>query len=250
MRNFPFAAGCILAIALAFTQVSPLIPQAPPPPGPVVNPAASLSLPSTVTGDPGDFITVGATTNCPTVKWLTLDKGLKQFPSDLLKDTKTGVFLGSVPGSYRIAAYTSNAVGPSDPAICIVTINGAPPAPTPNPTPGPGPAPTPAPTASAVWVMAIYDSATIPSVPGLQGILTDDTLWASIKSKGSDWQKFTTQDARYATYKPILDGSKVSPPAIVLLSKTGTATEKVLQVVPMPADSASVSKLIMAITGK
>ena len=124
------------------------------------------------------------------------------------------------------------------------------PRPPPIPPVPPTPIP-PVPVAASVWVMAVYDSATIPSVPGLQGILTDDALWASVRSKGNDWQKLTSQDVRYTTtYRPILDNAKVSLPALIILSKTGAATEKVLQVVPMPADSAAVSKLITAITGK
>ncbi len=99
--------------------------------------AIDLTLPAKVTGQPGDFITVPAVTTGTIVKWVSLDAGLKLFPIDLLKNTKTAVVMGPT-GSYRLLCYTADKDGPSDPAICTVVIGDAPPGPTP-----PGPTPVP-----------------------------------------------------------------------------------------------------------
>jgi hypothetical protein len=137
---------------------------------------ADLTLPPNVAGDPGDFITIKATTLGTVVKWVTIDKGLKLFPTDLLKDSKTAIVTGQNPGVYRILAYTSDSNGPSDPVITTITING-----TPTPTPGPTPPPNPNPlpftakkpanvfqAGNGFRVLVVYDTATITSLPAKQ----------------------------------------------------------------------------------
>jgi len=111
---------------------------------------ADLKLPDKVTGDPGTFIKIPATTNGSVVKWVSLDPGLAMFPVELLKDTKTAVVTGPA-GSYRVLAYTSDATGPSDPAFCTVVV-GTPPTP-----------PTPPPDAFTQAVQAAYAQETDPN---------------------------------------------------------------------------------------
>jgi len=96
-----------------------------------------------VTGDLGYFIIIKAETSGTVVKWVSLDHGLKLFPTDQLKDTHSAVVISLQEGAYRLLAYTSDAAGPSDPAIVKIVI-GPPPGPPVPPGPGPGPAPVPA----------------------------------------------------------------------------------------------------------
>lgn len=91
--------------------------------------APVIELPKEISGQPNSFITVPAKTDGAVVKWLTPDVGLNIFPVDLLKDTKTLVVTGP-EGRFRVYAYTSDATGPSNAAMCMVMI-GAAPEPTP-----------------------------------------------------------------------------------------------------------------------
>ena len=106
--------------------------QAPPAP----RRAAPVVKVADVSGDPGTFIVVAATTDAPAVKWVLLDTGLSLFPPALLRDARTAVVIGTVPGRYRILAYSGNADGPSEPAVAVITVNG-PPGPPPPPPPNP-----------------------------------------------------------------------------------------------------------------
>lgn len=101
----------------------------------------TIQLPSTVKGEPGDFITVKATTNGKIVRWYTPDKGLSVIPSELLRDPKTAIVYSKKPGKYRLLAYTAAGDEPSDLAECVVTIGEPPPGPDPGPQPGPEPGP-------------------------------------------------------------------------------------------------------------
>lgn len=96
-------------------------------------------LPNEVTGQPGEFVQVPATTENPNVKWYSPDSGLNVFPVHLLRDSKTAVVTASAVGRFRLIAWTAKGDEPSGPAVCTVVIGDAP-EPTP---PGPGPGPTP-----------------------------------------------------------------------------------------------------------
>lgn len=140
--------------------------------------AVDLTVPVQVTGQPGSFIQIPAKTSGTLVKWYVVDQGVNLFPTDLLKDTKTAVVVAPTAGSFRILAYTSDATGPSDPAVCTVVV-GTPPPPTP-PTP---PAPTDAFTQSvqdayaketdpnkakqAAWLASVYQGAPSLLTPGI-----------------------------------------------------------------------------------
>lgn len=101
----------------------------------------TLTLPDSVSGDPGAFIKVVATTNGKEVRWYSASKGLNVFPAELLKDSRSTVVTGTSPGSYTLLGYTALGDVPSDPAMTVIVING-PPAPEPTPVPDPAPAPT------------------------------------------------------------------------------------------------------------
>jgi len=116
-------AGLLLAVAPA---------QATPPPVP---PGPPITVPAEVKGDVGDFISVPATTAGKEVRWLCPDRGLRVFPADLLKDTKTAVVTAPAAGVFRLYAYTAVDGSPTPAVLCTVTVG--PPAPPPPPPPDP-----------------------------------------------------------------------------------------------------------------
>jgi hypothetical protein len=115
-------------------------------------PVPKVELPSTFTGEPGNFITVLPTTNGKTVKFVYLDKGLNVFPSALLANPVATV-VTAPKGKYRLLAYTALGDVPSEPAMTIINVGGVPdsapfgpfnPAPLPPaPVPPTPPAPVP-----------------------------------------------------------------------------------------------------------
>lgn len=91
-----------------------------------------VKLPETVKGDVGDFIEVKADTEGKIVRWYSSDKSLKLFPTALLKDTRSAVVIGKVPGRYPLLAWTAVGDVPSEPSVCWVVVGGdVPPPPVP-----------------------------------------------------------------------------------------------------------------------
>jgi hypothetical protein len=103
---------------------------------------ALISLPAEVKGEPGDFLKIPATTIGAEVRWYAVDTGLKIFPADQLRDSKTAVAIAIKPGKYRLIAWTAIQGTPTDAAVCVVIIGDAP-GPDPPPPPPPPPPPTP-----------------------------------------------------------------------------------------------------------
>lgn len=96
-----------------------------------------VKLPATVSHPVGCFIRVPAETNGTTVSWLSTSANLDIFPPDLLKDTKTAVLVGKVPGVYHVYAVSAKGDSVSKFAVCEVTVTGSLPPPTPDPVPEP-----------------------------------------------------------------------------------------------------------------
>ncbi len=128
--------------------------------------APSLKLPASLNGDPNDFIQIAADTNCNVVVWRVVDPGLKLFPTNLLRDTKTAVVTSGTPGRYRVWAVTALGGTPSDIAECVVVVGTPGPVP-PGPGPGPGPTPTPIPGVG-FKAMVIYETADLGKMPPKQ----------------------------------------------------------------------------------
>lgn len=149
---------------------------------PFTNEVTGLKVPDKVEGDADDWIIVTATTEGKVVRWVSMDPGLKVFPSELLKDSKTIVVSARVPGSYRLLAYTSIADLPTQPAYCTVVVGGTappiPPTPNPNP-PTPGPSPPPLKTA---YILVVEESADATAARG--PFITDKDLNGYIRNKG------------------------------------------------------------------
>lgn len=94
-------------------------------------------VPLEVKGVVGEFITVRAESKNP-VQWHSVDKGLKLFPVELLRDTKTAIVTATKPGRYELLCWTAEGNEPSRAAKVVTVVvddNGpTPPDPTP-PTP-------------------------------------------------------------------------------------------------------------------
>jgi hypothetical protein len=218
--------------------------------------AADLTLPQSVSGDVGDFITVKAVTTAPIVKWYSIDAALKLFPTDLLKDTKSAVVIGKAAGSFRLLAYTSDASGPSDPQVCLVTV-GPPVPPGPGPGPGPGPdPPTPAPIPVAgLRVLAIYDTAALGTMSRAQlGALMDGNVRAYLNGHcvpGPDgktkewriWDQSVITDAETPLWQAAMKRPRQALPWVIISNgKTGYEG-------PLPADAASTLLLLQKYGG-
>ena len=156
----------------------------------------TIQLPDAVQVEVGDFVTIRATTEGKTVRWVVMDRGLSAIPPELLANPKIFVGLAKAPGACRVLAYTAAGDVPSMPAICLVTVRQpgpGPPGPGP-PGPGPAPGPTPVPPApgpapappapeptpggpplpqdGGLRVLVLYESGDLSSYPaGQQGVL-------------------------------------------------------------------------------
>jgi hypothetical protein len=189
-----------------------------------------LTLPASVSGDPGDYIMVPATTACKEVRWYAVDKGLKVFPVQLLKDSKTAVVSGPA-GSYRLMAYTARGDLPSDPAICTVVIG------TPGPTPGPTPPAPPVPPAPPIpgeglRVLVVYETAELSKLPpGQVNALYSSDVRAYLNAKCSQgtggarnwrvWDKDIDATNDEAWTREALKRPRQSLPWVVITNGTG-----------------------------
>ncbi len=83
---------------------------------------AQVKLPAELKVKVSRLARIEAVSDTP-VKWLNLHDDL-----DLIPDSngKTAILLGAKVGRYKIAAYTCGKDGPSDPAYCIVIVEGEP----------------------------------------------------------------------------------------------------------------------------
>lgn len=105
--------------------------------------SAQVSLPAELRVRPNRLAKIEAVSTTP-VKWINLHDDL-----DLIPDSsgKFATLLGVKAGRYKIAAFTAGKDGPSDPAYCLVIVEGdAPPGGSPVPPPPP---PPPLPKANA-----------------------------------------------------------------------------------------------------
>lgn len=199
-------------------------------------PGQTLKLPAEVKGLAGDFIQVPASTDGNEVRWVPLDAGLRLFPVNLLKDTKTAVVTGR-DGSYRLLAYTAKGDVPSEPAVCVVVIGGVTPPPPPPPTPGTRTVLLVRETASAtpelaraiIALRAGAHAEYLKSKGHVLTILDDDVV-------GPDGQPSVAVKWWWAHYKD------VKLPALVI----GTADRAVLSVTPL-SDKATADEVIALI---
>ena len=211
---------------------------------------AELTLPPVVKGEPGAFIEVPAKTDGKEVKWVALDKGLNVFPVRLLKDSRTAVVVAKDAGPYRLLAYTSDAAGPSEPAICIVEVGVVPGPPVP-----PGTTPVPPGPVSGLRVVFVTESAntlTREQVAILKSTKIADYLntKAAKTNNRPDWRRWdkdqdvtfenATMKALWAAIKPQLG----KLPALVVV------TDQKGEVFPLPETEAATLEFLERYGGK
>lgn len=117
VRNFFFAAAAVIAAAQVVA-------------------GAEIKIPAELPVKVGRLAKLEAKSDGP-VRWINLHEDL-----DLLPDStgKWAIVIAAKPGRYKVAAYTADKGGPSDPAYCLIIAEG-PSAPPPPPPPGPSPKP-------------------------------------------------------------------------------------------------------------
>ena len=137
--------------------------------------AAEVKLPANVKVKPGRLVRVEASTDGKfPIKWVNLNEDV-----DLIPDSsgKYAIALGVKPGRFKLAAYTSDEKGPSEPAICVLEVEGSVPPSPPPPGPGPTPPSPPAPSDEApikvpgFRVMLIYESEDLTKMPASQQLI-------------------------------------------------------------------------------
>jgi hypothetical protein len=133
--------------------------------------ALEITLPKEVAVKSGRLIKIVAVTDSKTpIKWFCNDTAVDLIPSE---SGKYAIFSSTLPGVYSVMAYTADAGGATDPAICSVTVGTPPP---PGPTPGPPPPPpppvpppTPAPIPAAGFrTLIVYDATKLTTMPAAQ----------------------------------------------------------------------------------
>jgi hypothetical protein len=218
--------------------------------------APSLSVPVSVSGEAGSFITIPATTSQGTVKWFCPDKGLQLFPSQLLKDSRTAVVVSNVPGTYRLYACAAAGDVPLDLALCLVTVTGS----SPTPQPVPTPSPVPGPSSNGLWLVVIKDDSAMTLATAK--VIDDSSLWSELGKQGYLHRVFDVNAAMDANtqgscpdgkcplrqstplvnhlgYAPYLQQLGGAPILLVL-----TGNGKVLQAVKLPGTSDGVRALL------
>lgn len=190
----------------------------------------TIKIPSEITGKPGQFIEVKAETDGKVVRYFTFDQGLNIFPSALLSDKKATVCTATVPGKYRLLAYTAIGDNPSDPVMVTINIVGDVPAPVPPPVP-PAPVP-PAPTDPFTnAIQAIYGALQEPDASKNKDILADVYRQAATLA----------QDGRLRTigelYLMIRQGSKKVLPESALITVRERISQELSSQLPIKADT-------------
>lgn len=199
---------CILsAVAAVATATAPApLPSSgvrPPSAAAAVPPtdAPALTLPSEVTGDAGEFITVAADTNGTVVRWHVIDPGLNLFPVDLLRDTRTAVVTSPREGRYRLLGYTAVGDVPSAPSVVTVIVGDEPEPTPPRPDPDdddvdPEPDDGPPFPADSLHVLIVYESADVNQLTDDQrAIIMGADVRGALDSAAPDRYRIYDQDA-------------------------------------------------------
>lgn len=179
-----------------------------------------------VKAKPGRMLKLNASSPTP-VRWINTNDA-----ADLIPDSngKTAIFFPTVPGRYKIAVYTSDATGPSEPAYCVVVVEGdTPPKPEPKPDPKPDPDVKPAPTPGKLKAaLIVYESAELSKLPAArQSILyaapvreyLNKVTPTSADGKTKEWRIFDKDvDLSNApeVYKKLMTKSRDSLPWIYI----------------------------------
>lgn len=193
--------------------------------------APALKLPAEVSGTPGQFIVVTAETEGKVVRWVPLDTGLSMIPVGLLKDSKTAVLMAP-KGRYRLLAFTAAGDEPSEPAVTVIVVDGAPPKPPDETPPTQPPVETPKPTGQ-IWAFVVQPDG--PLSPALAAN-RKDPAWQQVRDKGVklSWLEQSAVDPSYA---PDLKGLTLPALLVIRIKADGKAQLVSKQTLPGAADA-------------
>lgn len=216
---------------------------------PLDPPAPSLSLPESVAGDVGAFISVKATTNGSDVRWVALDKGLNVFPAEQLRDSRGTVVTSSAAGNYRLLAYTALGGVPSDPRICMVVVNGAQPPPEPPvPPKPPDPPKPPVVVPQNLWIVTVDDWGA--RTPTVAAMMSNVTLWQGFTAQGHQFRQLNKTDPAVAAKFSEQIKLNGGIPIVVLMTQDGTWLNKDPADMKFPATTEGMAALVRKYAGK
>lgn len=168
-----------------------------------------------------------------TIRWInTYSDDLDMIPDS---NGKSAILMSPKAGTYRIAVYTADKDGPSEPSYCVVVVGDpAPPGPDPGPGPGPNPpGPVPIP-AAGLRVLVVYDAAELSKLTaGQQSAIYAKSVRDYLNSKcvvGDDgktkewrmWDKGVDATSESKVWQEALKRSRTSVPWVVISNgKTG-----------------------------
>lgn len=231
--------------------------------------APTLTLQATYSIDLGEPLEIEAVTNCDSVEWYVIDRGLYKFPEKKLIDTKSTVVWGNTSGSYRLLAYTSNSLGSTAPQVTTVVVGQPlpplpplptpplptpvdptpkPPDPAPTPTPVPTPTPTPVPadtrvSAKNAFVVTIDDwSKRIPGGP--TSWLADTTVLAGLRSSVREVAIADIKGPEATLYAKQLTAAGGTPIVLIMDSTTKPWTILNKTEMRLPTSGAAMSALL------
>jgi hypothetical protein len=148
---------------------------------------AELELPESITIRAGRLGKLDARGAATVIRWVNVHEEVDLIASE---SGRWCVLACTSPGRYRLAAYTADAAGPSEPVYCLLVVQGEAPAPPAPPTPPSPPAP-PA-TLGKAWLVVIEETAQ--AAAGRGAFLADPSLVAYLQAKG--WrQRLADKDA-------------------------------------------------------
>jgi hypothetical protein len=182
----------------------------------------ALKLPVEVHGTSNSFIVVTAETAGTVVRWVPIDSGLSLLPPQLLRDSKSAVVMAG-KGRYRLLAFTAKGDEPSEPAICLIVVDGAPTQPPTPPKPPDNPPPPPeTPPLAKYWTVVIQPDG--PIHPDLAKNLKD-AAWDRLRKLGV--QTFRVEASLvHETYKADVNGLPL-PGLLILREKPDGKAELV-----------------------
>jgi hypothetical protein len=204
----------------------------------------ALKLPVEVHGTSNSFIVINAETAGAVVRWVPIDSGLSLLPPQLLRDSKSAVVMAG-KGRYRLLAFTAKGDEPSEPAICLIVVDGTPTPPKPDPPKPPDnpPPPPETPPLAKFWTVVIQPDG--PIHPDLAKNLKD-AAWDRLRKRGV--QTFRVEASMvHETYKADVKGLPL-PGLLILREKPDGKAELVSKQALPSAEQAE--KLVAEVIGK
>lgn len=164
----------------------------------ILGQAPSINLPKDLTVKPGRLLKIEATSAGKSIRWANTSDDADLIVSE---SGRWAIFSSTVPGAYKVFAWTASADTPSEASICHILVS------EPNPQPNP---PTPNDTLKNS-IKAIYGADGSPGKKGYKDAL--QALWLEIGRKSADIDIRTTGEL-FAIAKA--SSVKILPPMALL----------------------------------